>query len=94
MDKVEARAILLQELSHYRERSYDDLLAMVDSSETFQRDSPSGTPYQIQMQVFFDDESQRNLRIMGAIDDGGLRAFIKPLCEDFILAPDGSFIGE
>ena len=27
------------------------------------------------------------------VDDGGLRAFV-PLTEDFIMAPDGSFIGE
>ena len=28
-----------------------------------------------------------------AIDDGGLRAFA-PLSDDFIMAPDGSFVGE
>jgi hypothetical protein len=30
---------------------------------------------------------------MGAIDDGGVRALM-PLGESFILAPDGSFVGE
>jgi hypothetical protein len=34
-----------------------------------------------------------NLRVMVSIDDGGWRAF-KPLTEDFIIAPDGSFVGE
>jgi hypothetical protein len=30
---------------------------------------------------------------MGAIDDGGWRSFA-PLADDFIVAPDGSFVGE
>jgi hypothetical protein len=30
---------------------------------------------------------------MGAIDDGGWRAFI-PLSADFIMAPEGRFVGE
>ncbi len=30
---------------------------------------------------------------MGGIDDGGLHAFA-PLVDSFIMAPDGSFIGE
>jgi hypothetical protein len=33
------------------------------------------------------------VHVLGAIDDGGLRAFV-PLCDDFIMAPDGSFVGE
>jgi hypothetical protein len=31
--------------------------------------------------------------ILGSIDDGGWRA-LRPLCDDFILAPDGRFVGE
>jgi len=31
--------------------------------------------------------------MMGGIDDGGLRAFM-PLCDDFIIAPNGRFVGE
>jgi hypothetical protein len=30
---------------------------------------------------------------MGSIDDGGLSAF-SPLTDDFIITPDGGFIGE
>ncbi|MBA2735090.1 MAG: hypothetical protein H0U54_19780 [Acidobacteria bacterium] len=94
MDKVEAKLILEQELLRYRKRSYDELLSLIDHSETFLRSSPSGTNYQIQMKVFFDNiNAQRDLRVMGAVDDGGWRAFI-PLCEDFIIAPDGSFVDE
>ena len=34
-----------------------------------------------------------HLRVLGSIDDGGIRAFF-PLTDSFIMAPDGSFIGE
>jgi hypothetical protein len=93
MNEIEAQSILAQELSRYRSRSYSELLSLVDRSETFERASPSGATYQIEMQIFFDDDSERNLRVMGAIDDGGWRA-LKPPCDDFIMAPDGSFVGE
>jgi hypothetical protein len=33
------------------------------------------------------------VRVIGSIDDGGWWTF-KPLTEDFILAPDGTFAGE
>jgi hypothetical protein len=93
MNEIEAKSILAEELSRYRKRPYSELLSLVDRSETFERASPSGMTYQIEMQVFFDDKSKRNLRVMGAIDDGGWRAW-KPTCDDFIVAPDGSFVGE
>jgi hypothetical protein len=93
MNEIEAKSILEQELSHYRRRSYSELLSLLDRSATFERASPSGVTYQIEVQVFFDDKLQRNLRVMGAIDNGGWHA-LKPMCDDFIMAPDGTFVGE
>jgi hypothetical protein len=94
MNNAEAKLILEQEMSRYRNHSYEELLSLIDRSETFWRSAPSGNKYQIQMQVFFDDiKAKRNLRVRGAIDDGGWRAFAS-LCDDLIVAPDGSFVGE
>ena len=94
MNTVEAKSLLENELSRYRKRSYAELLSLLDQPETFERVSQSGTVYQIEIEVFFDDDSQRStLRVSGTIDDGGLRAF-SPLCDDFLIAPDGSFVGE
>lgn len=93
MDKAEARSLLSQELSRYRRLPYAELFSLIDHSETLERAAPSGVVYQIEMQVFVDDVSRQTLRVVGAIDDGGWRAF-SPLCDDFILAPDGSFVGE
>ena len=94
MNTVEAKSLLEKELSRYRQRSYTELLSLLDQPETFERVSQSGAIYQIEMQVFFDDDTNRStLRVSGAIDDGGWRAF-RPLCDDFLIAPDGSFVGE
>jgi hypothetical protein len=53
----------------------------------------SGTRYQVEITAFWDSGKPGNLRVLAAIDDGGWRAF-KPLSTDFIMAPDGSFVGE
>jgi len=46
------------------------------------------------VQAFWDSPRQPgNLRVIVAIDDGGWRAF-RPLSADFIVASDGSFVGE
>jgi hypothetical protein len=93
MDEIEARSILNEELFRYRVRSYAELLSLAGHSETFERVSPSGVGCQIEVQVIFDDESRRTLRVVAAIDDGGWSA-MKPICNDFIMAPDGSFVDE
>ena len=93
MDKAEAKSLLSQELSRYRELPYAELFSLIDHSETVERTAPSGVHYQIEMQVFVDDVSLQTLRVMGFIDDGGWRAF-SPLSDSFILSPDGSFVGE
>ena len=94
MDKAEATSILEKELAVYRTWPYEKLCALINCTETFERNSASGTVYQLELEVFFDDDSQTNLRVSMAIDDmKGWRAFI-PLCNDLIMASDGTFIGE
>lgn len=93
MNKEEARRILKAQLGRYRERSYKELVELVDQSETQEIVSPSGVAYQLEIQIFWDDMPGGNLRVLASVDDGGWRAFA-PLNDDFILAPDGSFVGE
>jgi hypothetical protein len=93
MDKQEARRILGEYLMRYRQRSYQELLTLLDQPETFEVRSGSGVLYQLEFQVFWDDPDTRMLRVLGSIDDGGIRAVL-PLNEDFIMAPDGTFVGE
>jgi hypothetical protein len=47
----------------------------------------------VTVQAFWDNRPNGNVRILGCADDGGLRAFV-PLSDSFIVAPDGTFVGE
>ena len=93
MDKSEAKQLLLAHLQKYRDRSYGDLLALLETPQNTELVGASGTKYQVQVQAFWDLKPQGNVRVRGAIDDGGWRAFM-PLVKDFIRAPDGAFVGE
>lgn len=53
-----------------------------------------GVEYQIEVEARWDDRNAPHLRLVLSIDDGrGWRAFA-PLTDSFIVAPDGSFVGE
>ncbi len=93
MDKQEAKAILSVQLDEYRRRSYSDLRNLLESQETSEVTGDSGTRYQLEFYSIWDDQPVGNLRVLGSIDDGGVRAFF-PITDDFIVAPDGSFVGE
>lgn len=93
MNKAEAKAILSRELSVYRRRPYPELIARLGVEDRRELRGPSGTTYQLAFQLLWDDRDAGHLRVMGMIDDGGLRAFV-PLSEDFIVGPDGGFIDE
>ena len=93
MNKVEAHSILREQVESYRRRSRSSLLELLSEQDTFTVRGESGVEYQLEFQAFWDERANGNLRVIGAIDDGGLRA-LAPFTADFILAPDGSFVGE
>jgi hypothetical protein len=92
VNKTEARQLLAAKIAELRRCSYTDLLRFMEP-EGLEVVGPSGAIYQFEVQAFWDDEPHRNLRVLAGIDDGGWRAF-HPLTDDFIVAPDGSFVGE
>ncbi len=94
MDKAEALSILGAELEELRSASYSDLLGrLLDNEESFERVGASGTRYTVEIRAFWDGEAHGNLRVRAMIDDGGWRAFA-PVIEDFVRAPNGSFVDE
>ena len=93
MDEKEAQKLLQQELSRLRSKSYAELTAQVGEIIAYEAEAPSGIRYQIEMQFIWDDKQHGNIRVMGAIDDGGIRAFM-PLPLSFIISPAGKFIDE
>lgn len=93
MNRFEAKRILVGELKRVRDRSYADLRRLIADQENYEVKGSSGVPYQLEISAVWDDEPDQDLRVIVSIDDGGLRAFC-PLGSSFILAPDGSFVGE
>jgi len=93
MDLDEAKQVILSELEPYREKSYSELISLMDEIYTYEKKGPSGVEYQIEIQLMWDGEKGGDVRAMGNIDDGGLRAFL-PLSECFIKSPLGIFIDE
>jgi hypothetical protein len=89
----EPKMILAERLKRYREHSYDRLVRLIGSQEAEEARAPSGKRYQLEFQVFWDSRPGGDVRVMGSIDDGGIRA-IFPVTDDFIKAPDGTFVGE
>ena len=93
MNKEEAKAILEKLLSVYRDKNYKELQYLLEPQDTSEVTAESGVKYQIEFQAVWDDKKDGDIRIMGAIDDGGLRAFM-PLTDDFIMSPNGDFVDE
>jgi hypothetical protein len=93
MDNSEAAAVLRGHLQEYRRRSYSDLVGLLGKPQVAELQGLSGVAYQLEVLVHWDDRPGGALRVLGSVDDGGSRA-LKPLTDDFILAPDGTFVGE
>lgn len=64
----------------------------------FEGTAADGTPYYLSFDVFWDDQKNGNIRVMGDIYAEPYRGFlggmIPNVVEDFIMTPDGRFIGE
>jgi hypothetical protein len=94
MNREEAKQILALTASGLRKRSYRELCRLLDSCEYQEVIGPSQTSYQLQVLAVWDDKPNHNLRVFMGITDGRGWSTIFPLTECFIMAPDGSFVGE
>lgn len=76
MDKREARELLAKELEGWRQRPYTELaLFVVGDPVTGEVQSEAGNSYQYEIQFMWDGKPGGDIRVLGAIDDGGVRAF-------------------
>ena len=97
MDEAEAGSILDETLTRLRQRSFADLAEQeAGEIDAFEVTGASGAEYQVEIEVFWDDPRKKggNLRVMASIDDGRGWRSLSPLNKSFIMAPDGSFVGE
>ncbi|MGI8495204.1 MAG: hypothetical protein ACR2L1_07815 [Pyrinomonadaceae bacterium] len=95
MKKEDAIKILEDKLNEYRKLSYAELVEKekVGEPETFEGKNETDENYQIEVEFFFDDAKENTLRVQGIISYSFCTDF-SPICSDFIIATDGSFIDE
>jgi len=86
MNNEEARALLAGQLDRMAGAGYAVLAARVGENEVVEATGASGARYQIEIQIVWDSTPRGALRLLGGIDDGGLRAFV-PLTDSRLLAP-------
>jgi hypothetical protein len=87
VDADEARTVLAAELAKLRRLSRHELVdRLLGGEEVLEVRGPAGASYQVELQAFWDDRPGGTLRVVGAVDDGGLRAFA-PLTDDFLVPP-------
>jgi hypothetical protein len=91
----EAAKWVSAEIERLRTLSYDDLVRRVDQTEHRTMESADGKPLILETQVFWDDREQRNVRVIVDVWDPAKRVSFGSIAkDDFIRAPDGSFLGE
>ena len=97
MDEPETNSILRTFVEDLKRRSYSDLMQRyLGQDEALEVVGASGTRYQVEVQAFCDDprKPNENLLVMVSIDDGSLWRSTVPKTSSFIVAPDGTFVGE
>jgi len=93
MNKVEAGAILAEQLERYRSKAYAELMTFTGDLEVYEVTGPSGHRYQIEIEVMWDHKPGNDVRVVASIDDGGWSAFC-PLSQSFLVPPHGGTLGE
>lgn len=91
----EARRILDEWVRRLRALPHGELLDRYSRVQVVEiSDAPSGTPYQVEIEAYWDNRKKRNLRIFVTVWPGETGPPFKPISDDFIVAPDGTFVGE
>jgi hypothetical protein len=93
MNQEVAHALIDAELRRLRQWPYSELVKLIGTPETKQAVGADGKPYQLEIEAVWDINRAEDVRVIVSADDGGWRVF-KPLTDDFIMRPDGSFVGE
>lgn len=90
MSDEEAKGVLRDEFVELRARGYDELVdRLAGKREVREVVGLSGTAYHVELEGFWDDAEQGELRVVASIDDGGLRAFL-PFTDSFTVDPTGT----
>lgn len=86
MDNTEAQKVLREQLVPFSGRSHFELTRLVEEKrvEAYAVHTKGGKTYQVEIRFFWDDQPGDTIRILGSVDDGGIRAFF-PLTESVLI---------
>jgi hypothetical protein len=94
-DGPEAAEWVAREIERLRGLSFDDLARLEGEPEHRPLFTRAGTALMLETQVFWDDREKMNLRVIVDVWNPARRVSIGSIAkDDFIRAPDGSFVGE
>ena len=98
MNRDEAKLVAERRLAELRSAPYAELCRCYSfehgQTPTWEETvAPSGVRYQLKLYAYWDGDPP-NLRVLVNADDGSTLGFMRPVSADFIVAPDGSFVGE
>jgi hypothetical protein len=95
MDRREAGDVADAIVTGLRAVPYDELVArLLSEIETRVVAGPSGAEYQAEIHAMWDPGREGDLLVMVGVDDGSFRGALRPESRSFIVAADGSFVGE
>jgi len=88
MNRNEALAILDAHLDRYRRQPFEKLAKILGNQGCDEVVGASGDCYQVEVDIVCDGNAGDDLRVIGSVDDGGMRAFV-PMTRSFVISPDG-----
>jgi hypothetical protein len=91
MNNDVAYVLIDAELQRLFELSYSELIKLIGAPETKLVVGDDGNSYQLEIEAIWDINRDEDVRVIVAVDDGGWRA-LKPLTQNFVMRPDGSFV--
>jgi hypothetical protein len=91
---TEAQQLFAEQVARWRAESWANLRGHLKDPVAYEIRGASGLVYQFEAEVLWDDRRNRNLRVFVTGDDGRGWRWWGMRSEDFIKAPDGSFVGE
>ena len=100
--------MIQREVDDLRSKPYADLRKMIGAEPiTGKRTGPTGEAYQVEIDAFWDDKPDGNIRVLGSIDEDPhkpvfwkipilrwLPLYITSVNHDFIKSPSDDFVGE
>ena len=98
-------AILKNHLASYRRMPHHELAALIEPPllglDVIGGTTPDGTPYTIETNILWDDRTKRQIRVMADLSTGTrgcllgfIPAFSPDVADEFVLTPEGTFLGE